>query len=55
MSGARPRRLEMRIALEVLLGTVRRFEPAVPPERLAYQRDLSVRHLRSLPLRLCRS
>ncbi|MFF8022061.1 cytochrome P450 [Streptomyces sp. NPDC007896] len=45
-------RLEVRVALEVLLGTVRRFELTVPPERLDYQRILSVRHLQSLPLRL---
>ncbi len=45
-------RLEVRTALEVLLGKVRRFELAVPAERPDYQRDLSVRHLRSLPLRL---
>ncbi|WP_405814011.1 cytochrome P450 [Streptomyces sp. NBC_01390] len=45
-------RLEVRIAVEVLLDTVQRFELAVPPERLAYQREVTVRHLQSLPLRL---
>ncbi|GGK60210.1 cytochrome P450 [Streptomyces flaveus] len=45
-------RLEARTALEVLLGTVRRFELAVPPDQLDYQPDLHARHLRSLPLRL---
>ncbi|WP_181804198.1 cytochrome P450 [Streptomyces shenzhenensis] len=45
-------RLEARTALEVLLGTVRRFELAVPPEQLDYHPDLNARHLRSLPVRL---
>lgn len=45
-------RLETVTALEVLLATVPGFELAVPPERLTYHRDLNVRHLQSLPLRL---
>ncbi|MFD4507614.1 cytochrome P450 [Streptomyces sp. NPDC058457] len=45
-------RVEARTALEVLLGTVPRFELAIPAEQLDYQPGLNVRHLQSLPLRL---
>jgi cytochrome P450 len=45
-------RLEVRLALEAVLGNVRRFELAVQPEQLDYEPNFNARHLRSLPLRL---
>ncbi|OMQ14059.1 hypothetical protein A7K94_0219290, partial [Modestobacter sp. VKM Ac-2676] len=45
-------RLESRVALEVLLAGVRRFELAVPPEEIGYLPSLANRGPLALPLRL---